>query len=95
MQDEMKPIRPSKIRKWAITEEASKRKTTAEFIFSLPWNVGNSHSATVLKVFGGTSLSGLLQNLTGSEQRSNEAVLSFLSAEFNPDAFKNAIQAFL
>lgn len=27
--------------------------------------------------------------------RSNKAVLSFLSAEFNPDTFKNAIQAYL
>lgn len=27
--------------------------------------------------------------------RNNKAVLSFLSAEFNPDTFKNAIQAYL
>lgn len=93
MQDEMKPIRPSKFREWPITEEGS--KTTAEFILSLLWNVGKPHCAAVEKIFTGTSLSGLLQNLTGSDQRSNEAVLSILSAEFNPDAFKSAIQAFL
>lgn len=38
---------------------------------------------------------GLLQNLTSFDQWSNDAVLFFLSAEFNPDTFKSAIEAYL
>lgn len=38
---------------------------------------------------------GLIQNLTGSHQRSDKAVFSFLPAEFNLDTYKSAIQAYL